>query len=376
MKIRENQFYLCNTYMQLITAIQIKKYIYPNEKGKLLLSDHSVNADKVIQRMTSLGIFDDVIAADTKFYEFEQSKYEDFKDVMTLTLGLKNKYSREFLCSDCIYDRIFFHNYDFILYPLLEQCWNRGKVPALCRMEEGISSYANMIRKELETPSTRMKAIHKLRGFFKKPTLDGNMHDFFVFFPTLFPPTEKKVHGIPLLSCEDKDLVNIFDTIFDYHPEKDPYPEKYIFMGSCRNIDGASTRETEIILKLAELVGPENLLVKMHPRDGRHVYEEKGIHVSRNSSVPWEVIQLSHDFSNHVILTVSSSSAITASALLCDNVETFLLYPMDTGLDNEYDKFCEESLGGLLKKLQLQGLCLNHHVTGNLEDIVNVEDKH
>lgn len=379
MRVRENQFYLCNTYMQLIISIQIKRYIYPEEKGTLLLSDHSINADKVIQRIDGLGIFDDVIAADTKFYEFKQNKFDDLKDVLALTFGLRNKYSSEFLHSDCMYDRIFFNNYDLILYPLLEQGWNEGKLPAMCRMEEGISSYDNMLRKELEVPSVRIKAIHKLRSFLKKPTLDESIHDFFVFFPSLFPSTEKMVHGIPLLSREDKEFVNILDTIFDYRPEEDLYPEKYIFMGSCRDIDGASTRETEIILNLAELVGPENVLVKMHPRDGRHVYEEKGIHVSRNSCVPWEVIQLSHDFSDHVILTISSSSAITASAMLGDNVKTFLLYPMDAGLDSEYDKFCEESLGGLLRKLQAQGVCSNHHVTGNLEDVVReerVEDKY
>lgn len=121
----------------------------------------------------------------------------------------------------------------------------------------------------------------------------------------------------------------ILSNIFDLEKRDLKYPQKYIYFASIGDCESEKpVGEVEIATKAAELVGKENLIVKVHPRDMSNEFEKQGLLVDTNSEVPWEAIQLSQDFSNHVFLTTSSSSVISVNCLLNIHPKTYFLYKM------------------------------------------------
>lgn len=78
------------------------------------------------------------------------------------------------------------------------------------------------------------------------------------------------------------------------------------------------------MLKVANLVGKDNLLIKIHPRDLRTIYSDNGFNVDKNSLIPWEAIQLSSDFSDKVFLTINSGSVLSGSTMSEKPVKTFI----------------------------------------------------
>lgn len=156
--------------------------------------------------------------------------------------------------------------------------------------------------------SKRIQAIFAGRSIAGKPNIRELTKSFYCFYLQLFEGCDIVCHSIPVLWRQDKGFGEMINTAFAYHPDCDMYPHRFIFFASSSDVDGTPVGETEQVLQIAELGGQENLLVKVNPRDGRDVYEEQGITVSRNSAIPWEVIQLNHDFSIHVFLTVSKAA--------------------------------------------------------------------
>lgn len=358
--------FLCNTYMQLIAAIQIRRKLFADAAVDLLLSNHSVNSEKVASRLEEIHVFDSVKIIDSKEFIYQQNKVQDVLDVIRLSLNVGEKYRNILTNKICSYDRIFYFNYDLLLYTIMDECNKRGKKPILCRFEEGIHTYQNMLMHESETNGKRIKMINGMRTILRKQCISETTVEYYVFFDSLFPSCDKEVHKIPRIDRNDHELVQILNQCFDYYPEEDTYKEKYIFFGSSRAIDGYETNETQIVLKIADMVGKENLSIKMHPRDTRNVYEEYGIKVNRSSSVPWEVIQMNHDFSEHIFFTMSSGSVISGCALLGDKIKTYLLYPMDKEKDKKFYNFCEISLKRLILKLQEGGLCNRHQIINTM----------
>ena len=103
--------------------------------------------------------------------------------------------------------------------------------------------------------------------------------------------------------------------------------------------------------------------------DKRTIYAENGLHVMANSYIPWEIFQLNGDFSEHVFVTLSSSSILNACAMLGDNIESYILYPCVQGKNIEFDKRQQSVFEPTLKALQKNGVCLYHRIIDDINEI-------
>ncbi|HGT1350754.1 TPA: hypothetical protein ACMUTV_003105, partial [Enterococcus faecium] len=119
---------------------------------------------------------------------------------------------------------------------------------------------------------------------------------------------------IPLVTAGSRtalQLSDIFNPMIDIYKEK-----KYIFFTSVYDFEGGEpVGEYELVCKIADLVGKDNLIVKTHPRDVRTIYKDNGFIEDKNSSIPWEAIQLSGDFNDKIFMTINSGSVISGSTM-------------------------------------------------------------
>lgn len=367
MNIGAKIVFICNTYMQLIAAVQMKIALFNLNEVDLMLSDHSSNSDHVVEGVLNTKLFKRVRYVRSKHIFDHCGKLTNIKHALDVSIGVGGRF-RKMLWDDMNYDEIFFYNhYDTIPLAIYRISMKNGTIPKAHCYEEGILSYKNMAMKPKGRCRKLIGVLLRCQG---KQDIYERIEDYFCFYPELFPNPSKGCCKIPLLDRKDAGFVQLINTVFDYHPDQDIYPQRYIFFASSADIDETPIGETELVLQIAELVGRENLLVKMHPRDDRDVYEKQGITVSRNSAIPWEVIQLNQDFSNHVFLTVSSGSVINASAMLDDKIPTFFLYPLVKGRNAYIDDFCENTVQPTLEKLNSIGSLQSVKIVSDLRDIV------
>ncbi|MCM1216731.1 MAG: alpha-2,8-polysialyltransferase family protein [Lachnospiraceae bacterium] len=361
--------FICNTYLQLINAIQIKISGFDNDHSEkyevdLLLSDYSRNTEAVAKKLEELHMFRRVKEVKIKEYTYTQGIIRDFFDVMALNFGKNQKY-RSLLWDDMIYDMIFSFQYGVLTYTIFDMNQEKNKQPECIFYEEAISSYADVI---LRNPGKRIWLTKLLRKMIPRKDMSECYHKFYCYYPECVPAEYGlECRQITAWSREDQKLRDILNYIFVYIPEKHIFPQKYIYFATSTDIDGKPVGETEIVLRIADLVGKENLLVKMHPRDDRTIYEDNGLIVSRESAIPWEVVQLNHDFSGHIFISLSSNSVLSATAILGDDVKGFFLSPMVRGKNQEVDLELITEMDEVVKQLHSKGKCMNIQMVSDFD---------
>lgn len=361
----KNVLFLCNTYMQLITAIQIKQKMLENVNADIILSDHSQNAEKVEKNLGNTKLFRRVRLIKTKYIMFEQNVFEDVKDTIALILGRNKKYKDSLWSEMGTYDAIFYYNVDFYTYFAYDSSVENGLEPKCIRYEEGIASYPAM--KEIQE-GNRLKIYRKFRKMQGKKDVFDETKDFFCFYPDLFPTaSEENCHKIPFIERKDKKTIALLNIVFGYAPIC--CNKRYIFFTTSADIDGKNIREDEIVNQVAEVIGKENMIIKVHPRDSRKIYRNMGFEIWENSEIPWEIIQVNNDFSEKVFISLSSGSILNFSAMLNEDNKAYYLFPCVKGRNNQFDDYCEE-LKKILKKLQTLGYCQNHKAISELKEII------
>lgn len=335
--------FICNTYYQIIIALQLKFTYFKENQVDLWLSDRSVNAKLVCARLAKLNIF-----RKTEFKEIKHDKLgiNEFAAYLKSGFGIIDDEKFDF------YDEIIFFNLEMILFKISDFYKKNKFVTTWSKMEEGIFSYDNDF--------ITGKGIEITRILRKKTNLTDivdSIKNYYCFFPDLKTThREWNLIKIPTISEKINEQKKILNYIFDYKPTD--YKQKYIFFASSSDIDKQSFGETEFVLELAKKIGIENLLVKMHPRDNRKVYEEHGIQVMRNSYVPWEVIQLNWEKAEHTLLTVTSGAFININSLLNQNTRGYFLYSYIKAPTMEFTEKTNK-LSLLLDKLHALGLAQN-----------------
>lgn len=315
-------FFFCATYYQLIVAIQLRLTIYKNYEATVWLTDHSANADAVANNLRKTGLFSKVelLTLDNEWLKFHTLPHRArLKKVLQVSLG------RPRFRDIGAYDEVVFFNPSMTVYEIADSIKACGvKKIIYKRMEEGLvtcdarhSHYWNGFYNHV---------MRLLRRVVRREDIAKSIQGFYCFVPELcdrsFPHRPLKIPPISTNRCEFVDTLN---KVFDY-PEFE-YEQKFIYFASSSEIDGIPNGETALIGKLADLVGKENLLVKMHPRDNRTIFSNEGIEVMSSSFIPWEVYQLTNDFSNRVFLTMSSGAFLTGAALGENDVKGVFVIP-------------------------------------------------
>lgn len=311
---------VANTYYQVIMAIQLKNTLFINDSVVLLISDHSKNTKNIAGKLDDVGAFECVKFIESLDVLKKRTICDKVRDYFQISIMKNNRY-KYYLdgIDNKNYDEILCYNYGIDIYGLFAYLSSFNKNLCVSFYEESILSY-NFSLGEL---NKNMRFISKIRKVFKKLDIMNRMSSFYCFYPMLYKGMLDAV-AVPNISKKGK-TSEILRTIFEL--DNYIYKEKYIFFTSVYDFEGGNPiKEYELCEGIAKLVGKENLLIKIHPRDRRNIYEDNGFKVDRNSAVPWEAIQLSGDFADNVFLTATSSSALAGSLMSEEPIETYYMY--------------------------------------------------
>lgn len=299
----------------------MKLTIFKNYYVCLMISDHSRNADKIYEKLSELLVFDEIHYIKTKELITDRNCIDKIQDCIYICFMKKNRYSYILSdISDKFFNELICYNYGVDIYGLYAELYNSNKDIKISLYEEGILSYG-----VTASMNYKKKIIKIIRHMLCKKDITEAFSTFYCFYPELYKGS-LSVHAVPQIKL-NSECSDILSRLFNVSSERLTYQEKYIFFTSVYDFEGGSPiGEYEVACAIRKIVGENNLLIKTHPRDIRTIYEVNGFKVDKNSSLPWEVIQLSKDFSNYIFLTVSSGSVLAGSLMSTNPVDTFYLY--------------------------------------------------
>lgn len=355
---------LVNTYYQLILAIQMKNSILRQNRVVVLLSDHSINSENVYKKLVINHIFDECYYVRSKNFDENISKFQKLKDCLLIGAGKPNRYGQYISqIKNKKFDEFICYNVCLIeidgIYSMLYS-YNKNIVFSL--FEEGILSYKIDI-----TKSKKRYLIEKIRKLKGLGNFYNDIFKFYCFFPYIYEGC-----GIPIeVPVIKKDSVTSLELKKVFSVENLTYKQKYIFFSSVYDFEGGKpVGEYELVCKIAKLVGKENLLIKTHPRDTRTIYLDNGFKVDTNSSVPWEAIQLSSDFSDKVFMTINSCSVLAGSVMSEKPVTTYYMYKLCNISKNESCKKNIRDIEKLLNQSFMKNILKTVKIAEKLEEIL------
>ena len=256
----------------------------------------------------TLSVFDQVIVQPD---HYKKTKLGRVGRIVREYQFSKKRFHRSF------YDELFFANFGFSSQRIFDVLKRNNFNLRTHYFEDGILSYSQKISyfyHRLSKPS--FKTLTHDNALIKHYVC-GELNDFWLFTPSLLEwnPDVEAIKAIDKIDQADAEFKKIINCIFDFDQLEDIYSQKYIFFEESYFQDTGYMEDVQLIDALADEVGKENLMIKIHPRNQVNRFRERGYQTNTNTVIPWEVLALNLDLDNKVLLTIASSSIVNPAAM-------------------------------------------------------------
>lgn len=307
----KNILCICDTPLQLLNMINVIITYYNGFKYDLIITDEIKNYEILIKNIKSTNFFDNIYLVKEDFKSTVDSEKNYLKKISALFLYAKRIKKQH--NTQKKYDKIFFWGTDW-LNIFIEKQTKKSKNCEFIWVDEGTASYSthglfwkkNIFQRfvYLLNPYQIFKIIfglnltHKtsIQYLYKPEIADYNV------------PFKRK--SIPLLNS-DKQKADLFKKIFGFD-NNNFIKEKYIYFDGAGDVDGLYGNDKELLNLVAECVGKENLLVKVHPRSSIDYYKKNGFHYNTNVSIPWEIYCLDQEqLKGKVLISIFSTAILS-----------------------------------------------------------------
>ncbi|MCR5323416.1 MAG: alpha-2,8-polysialyltransferase family protein [Lachnospiraceae bacterium] len=323
----DNNLFICNTVYQTMVALWISHRYLTGERIEFWISDHMNNGDIIAEKINKLCNDYKAKYIKTKSY----IRYDVYWNKNPRYWRMfPQKLLAKFVEAKSTYKRIFIANMDRFAQMSYNALSHIQKTkPRLFLYEDGISTYSLFMKKMYD--DTRLVSPKKYRQkIFRKICHDqsiwGNIRGALVFCPKLMSWTPSRNIRIDKIDSSDMIYRNIVNEVFDYQGIEEGYNRKYIFMEESYFADGIEVNDVQMIEKIADKVGKENIMIKIHPRNPINRFEELGYKTNKNTSIPWEVICMNNkDITDKILISISSASIVMPSVIFGYNIKAYSL---------------------------------------------------
>lgn len=354
---------IVNQLFQVMVAAHLRKTILKNEKVDLLLIDSCVGIKEVYKQIGDTTIFNNIYIEKNETFK---NTFEKITKSLYYLFDRKYAYLNEYNFKPShIYSKIFINNFTLYACELVQKMSLNNPVE-LFRFEEGCGSYLS----EFSFVDKRRNFVLKTKNFlsliFNQPQILKLFKGHYFFSPELIQyKTRYNIYGMTNFDFRDKEFQNYIVQAYRM-PEENEFDRKYIFFEE--NIPDGTINDFDLVMKIAEKVGKENLIVKLHPRRPIDRFSKYGIKVSKSVGIPWEALLMKYDFSDKVIMTISSSVAFSSRLYFNLSLKTFMLFRVAGGI-NPYilDK---EKYYGYIKSFRRQFNDTEFRIPSSIDDLL------
>lgn len=289
----------CETVYQVFNSVILAQTEFSGDSCDAVLSNETPWRDGFVQSVRASGVFRNVETFDVK------SRNERFgalsRREQRRVYGNPSEYFAEAPLTEERHDILCFpiDHLHWVLH--YHYCARRGDRPEVHLYDEGVRSYTMPI--ELAESQPYAEGVYPDDSFFRAIAV-LHLHRPALYSNAIHPFCIK---AIPRLDGND----GLRAAIFSIFGREEPPAERYIYLEDFFFADRCVSNDMTLFLQFAEIVGRENIRVKRHPRDDVSRYAPLGFKEYPVVTVPWEVQLLGGDYSEKVLVSVSSTALLT-----------------------------------------------------------------
>lgn len=303
--------FLCNTLYQLIVSACIRE-MYSDAETELILSDHTVSTISIYDKLKNKKtIFNRVYYINSKQY-FDTDQYLSRTERYEILRHDKDVIENINLGET--YDMFFCANSEPFSIRIVNYLKHRNKKTIINWFEDGLSAYDYDKKYFPSHIGSRFRCrIKKMMGIYD---VVSSVRNYYVFQPQKMEWKPKA--SVKQICPMSKEMALKLGNLFEFSECVDKYTEKYIFFEDGA-MDWNTSSDIELVKVIAEIVGKNNIFIKIHPRNPINRFKELGFKTSNDLSIPWEIIAANIDIDRKVLITMYSQSVVTSDILLGKN---------------------------------------------------------
>lgn len=318
---------LCSTPYQIMCALRIAEEKYVGASLDILLTDTISNVDNVYKKMSEESAIHKVYLWNAK----GRICFNRLQKVTYAFLGaeMAKRKLKEFDKLEDVYDVYLFANLSPVAMCLGDILRKENPKIEVAMYEDGFSTYSSYTGNFYKNKKQKV-----LKKFF------FTANKLYLFHPEILEwKPEFEVQKItPVFKGETLKLIN---RIFEYDSLEDDYKKKVIFFEESYAGDGRPVDDVEMLDVIAQEIGKENIIVKIHPRNPINRFAQKGYITNKNRSIPWEVILINEKFEDTVFVTMASNAAMNPFFLFGKTNKAILLYKCTKMPESMYPSIVE-----------------------------------
>ena len=303
----------CVTLYHLFTVINLKLQKY-NRRGALLILSGDMDWGNIPEKLESLELFTRILVSTTtkdsgEYYKVDKYvRYDSAKKPSeSFVLYGGDKAELEFVDKYGPVSEVFFalsyHLEKYLYYHMVNK---QTFAPRVHIYEEGTASYVlNYHHSNLNDCLD-----HK---FYKNNDYVSHICELLVYCPLCI--TNKypfPVNSIPKINSKSRKMKDLFEMVFG---SIDVPSEKYIYFDSPDLAENYVSDGIDILDRIASVVGKENIIVKLHPRNLIDRYSVRGYKVMGGCKIPWELVHFSEGSERKCYISEFSTASITADSI-------------------------------------------------------------
>lgn len=320
---------LCSSPYQLLVAIQLKEQFFKDDEVSIALGDTIANASDLFNRLRQDNTFIKAFLWKIKgVVQFGLS--EKIKDAISYHKQA-SRYTSNLDGLEIKYDIFLYANISRFSGYIVDRLMINNPELSVHMYEDGFSTYSSYTGDYLENRS--------IRHWFTRRML-WKTSKLYIFNPEIMAWSPKCPVGKISSDFSNESLERI-KRIFGYDLLKDDYNKRIIFFEESYSADGKTVDDVDLLEEIAKVVGKENIIVKIHPRNPTNRFSEHGFITNLNTSIPWEVILINGDFSDSLFVTMASNAAMNPYFLFGKSTPVFLLFKCSKTPDAMYKNIIE-----------------------------------
>lgn len=350
------QLFICENPFQTLVGIIMKHQMFPKDTTDIILTDRSSGFEERYLNLKDIGLFRHVFLFPTsKCHPYKKDKKYYMNQVKCITKGCFLK-EMDLLADN--YDEIFSLEINCLTAAIVNKHQNNHLLPQINLIDEGFGTYTNIYKKHIfGFHKGRVLIEHLTNTIQHKENILSLIKNIYLFQPELIcwdmPFDIQKIQAPNFI--QSPDLKKIINYIFEYNLIKKEFEVPYIFFENSTYQDTGDNTDLEFILKIAEIVGKDNLIIKLHPRTQNNRFSQYNIATNSKQGIPWEIIAMNmQDNDNRTFITISSGSVINYRLLFEKKYRNILLYKClenDFSIDKSvlqfFEKFAEMYPGNI-----------------------------
>lgn len=331
----KQHIFLCESKFALFSMLIVKTTMFKDEKFDVLFTDTNDYGD-IIDKLRTIGIFQtvcqmsskDIVTSINQSQNRTEKAFSPEKYLPIPDLILNQQYTDLWINLDTMCPKLFY-------YALV----NIGNTLNVHFIDEGNSSYF--------VDLLRCNTDYIKHDFWKEKKFSKNCIDTYLFMPELYHGGNSGIIAKKIAYSSLSGVTTLLD-LFGYDK---PPSEKYIFFEQCFAEDGYYLDDLTLVDEIANVVGKENLLIRLHPRSANDRFSPFGFHTLASNSALWETSLIYGGYKNKIFISVDSSAIYSRKKIINEDGYIIILNKIAWGnYRNKKDKKSDEYISEMLER--------------------------